>query len=332
VSVVILNDTRPDDHHGCSRVMRLLEAGLERHGLEILARSPVRHDWAADPSIVTALARARLVVINGEGTLHHGKKAAARLLAVVDHPTTRGKPVALVNALWQDNPATWAAQADRLALASLRDSRSLAAFTAMSRAPARLVPDLSLTERISPAGPRRGVVVGDSVLPEATDLLRDIAVAGGHALVPSLSRLPRPNGSPLLRLWRRLSEGPTVWDRLARSPGFALDRDEAAHAVRTAQAELVVTGRFHGACYAMAAGTPFVALSSNSWKLEALVEDAGLARWRLATPEGMPGLLAGGQAALAWSEAERVALDAYLEGAAQGAASLFTDLAALARS
>jgi hypothetical protein len=54
------------------------------------------------------------------------------------------------------------------------------------------VPDLSLTERISPAGPRGGVVVGDSVLPEATDLLRDIAVAGGHALVPSLSRLPLP--------------------------------------------------------------------------------------------------------------------------------------------
>jgi hypothetical protein len=100
---------------------------------------------------------------------------------------------------------------------------------------------------------------------------------------------------------------------------------------RLARAELTVTGRFHGACLAMAAGTPFVALASNSWKIEALIEDAGLERWRLAEPEALPGLLAGGAAALGWTDGERAALDAYLDHAAQGAEALFADLAALAR-
>lgn len=44
VRAVILNDTSTRYHHGCSRVMRLLVEGLERHGLHVTARSPARHD------------------------------------------------------------------------------------------------------------------------------------------------------------------------------------------------------------------------------------------------------------------------------------------------
>lgn len=332
--VVLLNDTRADLHHGCSRVMRRLEEGLARQGLEVLARSPVRHDWAADPGLLAALDRARLVVINGEGTIHHGRPMAARLLSVLDHPGLRGRPVALVNALWQENPPDWARWADRLALASLRDGRSLRAFRALSTAPARLVPDLSLSERIAAPGPRAGVIVGDSVRPGTTELLARLARGGGHAVVPILSAPPRSSRggrTALGRWWRRLRPSGRWWERVAATPGFALDPDEASHAARLARAELAVTGRFHGACLAMAAGTPFLALASNSWKVEALIEDAGLERWRLAAPEDLARLLARGPAALGWTDAERAALDAYLDDAARGAEALFADLAALAK-
>ena len=41
-------------------------------------------------------------------------------------------------------------------------------------------------------------------------------------------------------------------------------------------AENVVTGRFHTACMALLTKTPFLALNSNSWKIEALLKDVGL--------------------------------------------------------
>jgi hypothetical protein len=66
--VVIFNDTSTRYHHGCARVMRLLCAGLERHGLEIIARSPARHEWEKDAAFLAELARADIIVINGEGT------------------------------------------------------------------------------------------------------------------------------------------------------------------------------------------------------------------------------------------------------------------------
>lgn len=331
--VVLLNDTRADRHHGCARVMRLLEEGLARHGLRVLARSPVRHDWAADPAITDALARASLVVINGEGTLHHVAPAGRRLLAVLDHPAARGTPVALVNALWQENPPDWGRLADRLALASLRDSRSLAAFRAQSSAPARLVPDLSLSARIPAPGPRQGVLVGDSVRPATTETLRALAVAGGHALAPSLSDPPPRKGrTALSRWWRARRPSAQAWARLAASPGFALDPTEEAHASRIAGARLLVTGRFHGACYAMAAGTPFLALASNSWKMEVLLADAGLSPRRLAPPEALPDLVARGPDAWAWSPEEAASLGRFLDRARDDAETLFADLAALANA
>ena len=95
-NAVILNDTRGDSHFGCFRVMRLIEENLAGRGIRVLARSGVRNDWENDRPFLDAMAKSDLIVINGEGTLHHGAKAGARLLRVVDHPVRGDKPVALI--------------------------------------------------------------------------------------------------------------------------------------------------------------------------------------------------------------------------------------------
>ena len=104
LNAVILNDTRGDNHFGCFRVMRMIEANLAVRGINVIANSIVRTDWEKNRSFLEAMAKSDLVVINGEGTLHHGSRHGERLLKVVDHPARAGKPVVLVNALYQDNP------------------------------------------------------------------------------------------------------------------------------------------------------------------------------------------------------------------------------------
>lgn len=297
MKVVILNDTAPDMHHGCTRVMRLLTEGLLRHGMTIMARSPVHHDWETDQTICDALARADLIVINGEGTLHHGKPTAARLLRVTE--VAGDVPVALVNALYQDNPRDWAKWLNRLSYISTRDSRSADAIAAVTGRRPVVVPDLTLSARIGPTSRTAAVVYGDSVKRDVSDALALRAHRHQHPFVPSLSALKRMKGSTALgRRIRGWWMARHMARTLAAHPTMRLCPTEAAYADRIASTSLHVTGRFHGVCYAMAAGVPFLAVASNSWKIEALVADAGLAPWRVTDVDRLDDLMAQGAEAM----------------------------------
>ena len=329
MNVVILNDTTADLHHGCARVMRLLAQGLDRHGMTVIARSPVHHDWEADAAIRAAIARADLVVINGEGTLHHGKPGAARLLRVTE--TAGDVPVALVNALYQDNPPDWSRWLTRLAHVSTRDSRSADAIAAVTGRHPAVVPDLTLSTRIDGRTRTVPILYGDSVKEEVSTALAMRADRDRAPLVPSLSALKRPKGRNALT--RRLRDWHIARHTArmhAAHPTLDICPTEAAYAARIAGARLHVTGRFHGVCYAMAAGTPFLAVASNSWKTEALIADAGLAPWRVTDLSGLDDLITRGPEALAFTADERSALHAYLDQAATGAEAMFATLAGIA--
>ena len=53
-------------------------------------------------------------------------------------------------------------------------------------------------------------------------------------------------------------------------------RDEFEYVRNLLRSRLHVSGRFHAVCFAIATETPFLALTSNAWKIEALVEDIGI--------------------------------------------------------
>lgn len=326
-TAVILNDTATRYHHGCARVMRLLVAGLEREGFRISARSPARHDWTRDAAILSAMKAAQVIVINGEGTLHDGAEAGARLLSVTDHPARGTVPVALVNALYEQNPSTWDAQIAACALLSARDSKSAAALSQAAGRSVGWIVDLSLT---APAdllsGPRNGIIVGDSVRMDRRRLLANAAQRLGAEYLPTKtlrSALWR-NGMARRALWRVYNGtfgGPV--------PPFEMAADEAAYLVRIAGAEGHVTGRFHAVCLSMLTGTPFLALASTTSKIETLLIDAGLGRDRLIDAEGLKKLTRE-DATRPFSLAETEAIRVTLDRAATGAARLFADIVALA--
>ncbi len=206
-AAVILNDTSTRYHHGCARVMRLLTAGLENAGLTITRRIPARADWTRDAAALAALRAAQVIVINGEGTLHDGAPAGERLLSVLD--AAPGVPVALVNALWENNPPAWDDALRRMALVSARDSRSAAAMSAA--APTRWLPDLSLsapantapTQRARPHRRRQRPPRPPPRPRPCGAKARRHLPAHQDAAPPRLAPRPRPR-APLARLQRRL--------------------------------------------------------------------------------------------------------------------------------
>ncbi|EYD77123.1 hypothetical protein Rumeso_01235 [Rubellimicrobium mesophilum DSM 19309] len=322
---VILNDTSSRYHHGCSRVMRLLLRGLDEAGIEVAARSPARADWARDEGVLAALRGAQVVVINGEGTLHDGAPLGARLLSVLDHPDAAGKPVALVNALWQDNPPEWDGWLSRLALASARDSGSAEAFRRV-RGQGRWGPDLSMSAPAEVAAvSRQGLVVGDSVRFEARRALAQAAQRLGACYVPTKTLKGRvwDVGPARSLLWRAYNG---VWT--GRVPEFEMPRDEGAYLARLARAEGHVTGRFHAVCLSMLTGTPVLALASRTSKIERLLKDAGLGDSRLISVEALERLTAK-EAARPFSKGEKKAVAEFLTQGRTEAKRLFADIRGL---
>lgn len=263
---LILNDTRDGNHLGCIIVMQQLQALCRQAGIQITAMLRLGRHFEAQ--VEQALAGCDLVIINGEGTMHHDAAGALAIARAGARAAARGLPVALINTVWQDNRQANALLA-HCRWISTRESLSQQAVVQAGHT-AVVVPDLTLTALADPLfGPApdsagQGVVVMDDVRPGLS-----LALAH-HARSRGLPFLPM-GGRPSLRTLQG-------WSKLVRqgmASGWAPQFDlRQVGAIR--QAALVVTGRFHGICLAILAGRPFVAFASNTHKIEGLLRDADL--------------------------------------------------------
>lgn len=331
--IVLMNHTNMQGHHfGCARVMRFIESGLSGRGCAITARLDGKMNWQRNMGALAALSDCDAIVINGEGTLHHGRKKATWLMEVATHPATSGKELALINALYQENPDSWIPMIRRFRHLYARDARSAALMSAHAGRPVTYFGDLSMSEGSMPPLPsRNGILIGDSVRKSATERLCSLAAEVSREvkvnLIPLTVSLREENP---FRPWlfRRI-RGWSVARRqrllMRRYPLLHYAASEGEFISRLRECALCVTGRFHGVCLNLVTGTPFIALSSNSWKIEALFEDAGLDRRRLVQPEQLTRDLLMKED-WEFSDAERKNVAAYLARSESGAREMFDAL------
>ena len=327
---VLMNHTDMQGHHfGCARVMRLIEDGLTSRGGRIVGRIDGKLDWRTDAQSLEMLSGCDAIVINGEGTLHHGRKKAGWLMEVASHTVTRHKELSLINALYQDNPDSWAPLLRQFRHLYARDGRSAAE---MSRHAGRTVPhfgDLSTSAgAIAGAAHRNGIIVGDSVRNSATaDLARlamRLSVKEPTRLLPlTISmREENPYRPWLARILRRKTVALRQAIMLRRFPIMGYLPSEEAYVSALCRARLSVTGRFHGICLNIVTSTPFIAIGSNSWKIEALFEDVGLDPRRLVTQQQLtPGFVLDQD--WSFSDAETANIAHFLQRSVEGAAHMF---------
>jgi polysaccharide pyruvyl transferase WcaK-like protein len=332
--VVFLNDTTVDHHHGCTRVMRTMRLLAAEHGLEVIDAAPAHRDWRQSASFLRSLQRARLIIVNGEGTIHHDRPAGRQLLEVGRVGKELGIPVAMINMSWEANSAPLGELLRDFELVAVRESRSQRAV-AMAGVNARRVPDLSLYFPHARAGRREGVGYTDSVVPDVSErlrLLRDLHGGVGvsifdraHGPVARVRLLRRAVSNTAERsLAGRLRSATCAWREVA-----IMSPTENAFIDRVARLSLLVTGRFHAMCFAMVTATPFIAVETNTHKIEGMLADSGLASWRGTTVADVDGPLL--QHAGVWEADEMERLDAFLSDTRQRIDGLFDDLSRLAK-
>src|SRR5690348_10486304 len=262
MKVLLANDTGQVAHAGCQAVSdghaRLLgSAGHEvihrvfRNELKIHAAAEdeqVVRNIEADEPLMAKIASADAVVVNGEGTIHHG--AGRDLLGLLAVAQKAGKPTLLVNAVFQEVEG-FDDTLRRLDDFVVREPRSQSYAESRGFA-ARVVPDSYFAARFVPAEGEEGFA-GLDVVTDFHPARRDVAeVLGAYAEQRQAATLPL-RGPETMRTWSSL-------------PG----------AIRRSNA--LITGRHHGVCLAIVARVPFVALGSNTYKIEGMLEMLGLTR------------------------------------------------------
>jgi hypothetical protein len=341
---VLANDVGVAAHHGSKLVTARFVEELGSRGFSVVT-IPAGQKWTEHKDV---LDRASVVVLNGEGTLHHSAPAAAELLGLAPYCQARSIPVFLANSIWQNNSVFLAQQARSFWGCFVRESASAEQLGAQ-RVPATVVPDLvlgwqTLDEATTDRG---GIVITDSVLLSDTQRLYALSRRLPGAIFTSLRppSVARENYTdhPFERL---VATAPiTLRDRLGRAKTrlyrargalltgtrrllghqkeFAVE--DFFHTLR--RAELLVTGRYHAVCMAMLTGTPFFAVASNSHKIDSMLHDAGLGH-RVVSREALFEALAQPST---WSESDDRAVRSYVERARAEQKRMFDEIASRAR-
>lgn len=284
----LVNDTRYDNHHGGQTVIGNLHLGMAQRGWTCAGSLPVsstvrglRHRWRQVRS-------AGLVIVNGEGSLHHDSRQTRRLHDICA-AISGFRPMALINAVWQDNrDPRWKPLLDGFAAVYARDLRSRGQLRELGVA-ADYAPDLTFYAYPQPDSPR-GDLSGctDSVLNSWTQAaLRLCEREREMVFLPLLTGTTRYTRGlrdlgkqikyrlyPLL--WRHL--GIRVPPRYQSLPHAIPDTGDFLRQLAACRA--VCAARYHALCFALQQNTPFIAVASNSHKSEALLEEAGLPEGR----------------------------------------------------
>lgn len=186
-----------------------------------------------------------VLVINGEGSMHHRSNNYHKKLEAARDAVARGRPWHLINSVWQEN-----GDADRdllltAASISLREVLSQQALLRETGISAPVLPDLSYFCEIDSEAPfvdHQGATV-------ATDFY---SVEFGNFV--------------------RLNDGP-----ISRRPYVEMKKKSWSSLVlELRSAGLLVTGRHHAVYAGCKARLPFVALAGNTHKIEGLIASAGV--------------------------------------------------------
>lgn len=132
MKTVIVNDTS-DVHFGCALTMEVYREQLTRVGIELIGTVKMQDDWT-QLKHRHMLDEADLVIVNGEGSVHHGRRQDLIEIAL-EYPSV------LLNCVYQDNPDNDAIFKFKLVTARESISQSELPF-------AELVPDLVFASRI----------------------------------------------------------------------------------------------------------------------------------------------------------------------------------------
>jgi polysaccharide pyruvyl transferase WcaK-like protein len=326
--VTLLNDTSCF-HHGSHIVVEQIRKLCAAHGLNLWHTVRLGDDWRGEHHR-KRLAESDVVLVNGEGTLHHDRRTARVLARCAEFCRQRNLPCFLINSVYQGNGKKMAHFVRQFTFVFVRESRSQRELHNEGIASA-VVPDMTMALNCFPQRSRKGILITDSSSNEASMKLHQFYSQTNGV---EFANLFKPTfASQKLRMLTAAAMGRLVpqrwfWEWRSRSfmrpqpPFAATSIRKNVHELcrQISSSSLIVTGRFHMVCLAMLARTPFIAVGGNTHKIEGLLADAGLTNRYVSSLSNDidPAVWS------KWHDDELARVEAYLSNARSGVSRMFS--------
>lgn len=332
MKALLFNDASLAGHHGSALVTERLKDLAKEVGIDVVT------GWDWESALAACQASSfpfDLVIVNGEGSIHHDSKSARRIAALAGELRAKGIPAYLVNATVESCTTNLLAGLGAYRAVFVRDSKSQSVLRAAG-VNASLVHDLTLsfpapTTGYNPSGP---LLLTDASEQQKTAQLIELHKRwSGSQMITLRSPPPRPNRGRRLRSLafrlKRLAASHAALSPWSLRYAHALaSREELVTALASSSG--LIAARYHAVCIALVLEVPFIAVEGNTGKTSALLSDIGLKERRV----DLNKLAAMKSAPLipAFDAGERDAIRAFLAQTRAGAEKMLNDIAADART
>jgi len=279
--VLVFNDTSITGHYGCMAVMSAIDSGLNKAGITPVGYWPTGIPWEPSRRFIESL-EINAIIVNGEGTIHspHKYTRAADLLKLARYAKEKLKvPIFLINASLFNVGKANSIYLKDFRMIFTRETQSLK-FCRSLNLQSICLPDLSLLEfvrlssGINETKNGRNIVFTDSVLSDKSRHIHDIAEQHGGK---SVSFYPNKGAKNLFRNFypkvKSRARQLFGYDPLILRPNYANEMRSKKLLTPVKDASFFITGRFHGVVMAIATKTPFIAITSNTPKIEVTLRD-----------------------------------------------------------
>ena len=269
LKVAIFNDTSITDHYGCELVLNNLVRLIKKEGMEPVWFWPVAKDWRETPELLPPLGSVDLVIVNGEGSMHHSADRP-RVEALADIGLmSREKlnvPAYLINATLHKNEPSIYEKLRHFNGIYVRDSMSLTELKDHGLS-GEFVPDLTLAMPYTTDVKRTDRVgATDSVVREVNESVVSLCTKHNWSYMKMKNKPPKSRDKKgfkgILRRCRRRMRSI-----------FRQKTDGKSFIEFLASKKLIITGRYHTATMCLLTNTPFVAFESNTPKVSCLLKD-----------------------------------------------------------
>lgn len=292
MKVLVFNDTSVTGHYGCMAVMEAIDNGLRKAGMKPIGYWPTGVSWKSAKAEIERL-KIDAIIVNGEGTIHSPKKyhRAAELLELASYAKhDLNIPIYLINASLFDIDDKFKSHLVNFSMVFTRERESYALCQSIGLS-GEWLPDLSLLGFYQGGKNKnlttdKNIVVTDSVLPEFSEILHCVGIrnkARAVSFYPNtvFKNIFRGFFVKVLSRLRQLLGGPPIIIK----PNYSKKIKSSELAAPVKGASLFVTGRFHGVVMAIATKTDFLALQSNTPKIQATLRDVFYEETRLVSEQ-----------------------------------------------
>ncbi len=291
--IVIANDTSYEAHHGCEVVIENIKKLAQKNGMEVIDTHPVGTNWQDNQTFIENISKCELVIVNGEGSLHHAQLRARELITIARYvKENTGVPVVLINSTYQDNGDELAECIKYFDLVYVRETLSkkdLEKYNIQSK----VVPDMTFYSKfdLSKKIVSDHIGVSDSVYIELSEELFELCVEKNFKYFPALAS-PKIRLNSVRNIARYFKHSVFVSIKfLLYKLGFKFSHQTVRaffyvgsykdYIQEISRLNFLIAARYHSLCFALKTLTPFAAIKSNSHKIEGILQDIGIGEKRI---------------------------------------------------